>query len=573
MRNCAISELQAARRILLRGTVSILAILTASTSYSTDGQTAPVRLRFSSDNGQILVAAAPAPQVAGANKAAHAKGPATESSATERASPAANGNANGAGNGNGGANAGNGNGNGQTNGNANGAGNGNGGANAGNGNGNGQANGNANGAGNGNGGANPGNGNGNGQANGNANGAGNGNGGSNAGNGNGNGQANGNANGAGNGNGGTNAGNGNGNGQANGNANGSSNGNGGANAGNGNGQANGNANGSGAQEALSAQAIAAAPAASGVSQVQQFIEKGLEGKAGAKLNGTLAGIQQYSVHGDLSVFTVSGVTRLQHDGLTVSTPGDTFQGPAFTAWTYGLTAGVRWDGSRAFGLSPDTLLFGGFGHYATTDLNIEDGDRREDGSGSIKGYSVGGYTLLNMQPFYVLGIFNHGWSHAEISTPGGVELAPEGSGYLLSANAGALVAVGANVKLDLRVGVDLSRATVDDYRDSTGLAYTGGLISESTGSASAKLFSQHQLGAVSIRPFAQAGVSQRFDQRNEVEIDGAPFSFTDAEFSVFGRVGIDIDAGGFQSYLAFRGERSADRVVLGAQVGITIKLD
>jgi outer membrane autotransporter protein len=80
-------------------------------------------------------------------------------------------------------------------------------------------------------------------------------------------------------------------------------------------------------------------------------------------------------------------------------------------------------------------------------------------------------------------------------------------------------------------------------------------------------------GAVTIRPFAQAGVTQRFDQENRVEIDGVAYSFSDADFSLFGRVGLDIDWDCFQAYLAFKGENGADRNVISGQIGITVKLD
>jgi hypothetical protein len=621
-------ELQAIRIEWLRGTVSTLAVMTIGALQMAQGHAETVRMNFSNDGAQALRAVEVRPVHPTARASTSGNRPDQRRNFIEPSSPLSsapdhpaneaemsvgngggegnrNAGANASGNGNnggtadsngGGAGTGNagangpGNGNndgGPANGNGGGAGNGNAGANAsGNGNNGGPANGNGNGAGNGNAGANaPGNGNNGGPTNGNGGGAGNGNAGANApGNGNNGDPANGNGGGAGNGNAGANGpGNGNNGNPANGNGGGAGNGNAGAN-GPGNGNNGGPANGNGSsnsggnglanrQGALTAQTAALAPAENAVSQVQQFLEKDLESKAGAKLNGALASIHQYSTQNDLSVFAVSGVSRLRHDGMSVSTPQETFRGPAFTAWTYGLTAGLRWDGSSTFGLAPSTLLFGGFGHYASTDFDIGERDGPIHGSGNVRGYSVGGYSLLNIQPFYVLGIFNHGWSYAEMSGPGGVEFAPEGVGYLLSANAGALMTVAPNLKLDLRVGVDVSRATVDDYRDSAGHAYTGAFASESSGSASAKLFSHHQFGGATIRPFAQAGISQRFDQTNRVTIDGTAYSFTEADFSAFGRVGIDIDCDGFQSYLAFKAESSADRHVISGQIGITVKLD
>jgi hypothetical protein len=121
--------------------------------------------------------------------------------------------------------------------------------------------------------------------------------------------------------------------------------------------------------------------------------------------------------------------------------------------------------------------------------------------------------------------------------------------------------------------MDWSRAAVDDYRDSAGLTYRDGVAAELSGSASAKLFFQRRFGRNTVRPFAQAGVAQRLAHTNAVEIEGRKYTFDDADLGMFGRLGVDIDTEGFQSYLAVRGEKSADREVISLQIGLTMKLD
>ena len=488
-----------------------------------------------------------------------------------------NGQANGQGNGQ--ANGqGNGQANGQGNGQANGQGNGQ--ANGqGNGQGNGQANGQANGQGNGQ--ANgQGNGQGNGQANGQGNGQANGQGNGQA-NGQGNGQANGQGNGQANGQGNGQA-NGQGNGQANGQGNGQANGQGNGQAnGQGNGQANGPGNGPAIGLAIApedgpppAQAAATSAAEAVITQIQNLIEREIEPKNGANFNAALAGVYQHSFRDGLSVFTLSGVSRERHDGFTITSPIGSFDGAGFEIWTYGLTTGVRWDASDALGLQPSTLVFGGFGNISSSDLKVGGGSEPLIGEGAVRSYGLGGYSLFNSRPFYMLGIASHSWAHADLTSPTGeADVSPDSRGYIVSGSIGALLPAG-GAFLDLRVGTTFAKGHIDDYRDAAGIAFTDSDLSEASGSASAKLLFTEHLQGTTLKPFLQAGVTQRFDQSNEIVADGVPYSFHDADLSIFGRIGVDISHGeGLQSYISVRGDKSEDREGIAGQFGFTLKLD
>jgi len=311
-----------------------------------------------------------------------------------------------------------------------------------------------------------------------------------------------------------------------------------------------------------------------MSQIQQLAQDEIEAKDGASVNGAIASIHQYAFQNNLSVFTLSGVSRLRHDGLMISTPYDTSQGPAFEVETYSLTAGARWDGSETLGLAPKTMIFGGFGNYAFSDVTIGDDSKPALADGSIRTYSVGGYGLLNRKPFYLLGIASYSWGATDIITASRrVQYDPDSTGFYLSANAGALLPMTGGLSLDLRVGVSFGSGEVGDYSDNTGYFYETSVMEETVGSVSAKIFSQHQWDNTTLRPFAQAGLSHRLDSENEITINGTPFAYDDADVSVFGRVGVDIDYKGFQSYVAVKGERSSDREAISGQVGITWKFD
>ncbi len=72
----------------------------------------------------------------------------------------------------------------------------------------------------------------------------------------------------------------------------------------------------------------------------------------------------------LSMFMVSGVKSLSHDGFSTTSLVGNGTSPAFDETDYGLTLGVRWDASRQFDLAPNTVTFGVIGNYTHTDLDF-----------------------------------------------------------------------------------------------------------------------------------------------------------------------------------------------------------
>ena len=305
-----------------------------------------------------------------------------------------------------------------------------------------------------------------------------------------------------------------------------------------------------------------------------MVERNIEPNDGANFNGALSGVYQYNFRDGLSLFKLSGISHERHDGFTVTTPIGSYNGASFDSWTYGLTAGASWDASNAFGLEPNTIVFGGFGNLSTSHLEVGGGSEPLIGDGTARSVGLGGYTLYNSRPFYMLGIASHSWGHADINDARGkADISPNSTGYVVSGNIGTLLPAGPGL-LDLRLGATFANGQIDDYRDATGTSYTDTQLSETGGSASAKLLFTEDLQWATLKPFAQAGVTQRFDQSNEVFVDGVPYRFHDDDLSVFGRVGVDVSLGdSVQSYIAVRGEKSSDREAIAAQAGFTLKLD
>ncbi|MBC8048894.1 MAG: autotransporter outer membrane beta-barrel domain-containing protein [Chitinophagales bacterium] len=411
--------------------------------------------------------------------------------------------------------------------------------------------------------------------NGNAGNGNNGNGNGNAGNGN-NGNGNGNAGNGNNGNGNGNAGNGN-NGNGNGNAGNGNNGNGNGNAGNGN---NGNGN-NGNGNAVSGSGEPSQTTTSVVNktftnQVQQIIEKEMDEGAPGAAGAALSGMQQHNFHDSLSLFTISSVSWMRHDGLTVFDPDGKSKSASFETVTYGLTAGARLDASALFNLKPDTVTFGGFGNYTTSDFSTgELSSATGLGKGDLQSYAIGGYSVVNAKPFYLLGIFGHSWGDPSFTdTSNQSKASYETAGYVASLHAGVIVPAGAGFKIDFRAGLTHASSEADNYNDSAGVTYNDPHTDETNGSASAKIFSSSNYGDWTLRPFFQGGVSYRFSYENEVVVDGTAFRFDDADESFFGRVGLDLDhKNGLQSFLSVRGDASPDSEGLTGQAGLTIKLD
>ena len=311
-----------------------------------------------------------------------------------------------------------------------------------------------------------------------------------------------------------------------------------------------------------------------VSQIQNMVERNIEPNDGANFNGALSGVYQYNFRDGLSLFKLSGISRERHDGFTVTTPTGSYNGASFDTWTYGLTAGASWDASNTFGLEPNTIVFGGFGNLSTSHLEVGGGSEPLIGEGTARSLGLGGYALYNNRPFYMLGIASHSWGQADINDARGeADISPNSTGYVVSGNIGTLLPAGP-AALDLRLGATFSNGQIDDYRDATATSYTDTQLSETSGSASAKLLFTEDLQWATLKPFVQAGVTQRFDQSNEVFVDGVPYRFHDDDLSVFGRIGVDISLGdSVQSYIAVRGEKSSDREAIAAQAGFTLKLD
>jgi hypothetical protein len=284
---------------------------------------------------------------------------------------------------------------------------------------------------------------------------------------------------------------------------------------------------------------------------------------------------------ELSMFAVSGVTRLSHEGYRTSSalPGGNGMTPEFDETDIGLTVGLRWDASHHAGLDKGVLTFGLIANYTHTEIDLGTNDVLAQyfdrtGSADVDSFSLGSFGLITDGRKYGLVTVTGtlGAPQTENFVLGSTA-DYDTAGIAVSAMGGVLIPMGATT-LDLRGGFNFIRAGAADYADSAGVHFSDAELEEISGTVSAKLSRQVKLEDGSFRPFMQGGLTQRLHYSNEVDVEGATFSFDDADTTVFARAGVDFDIDRFlQAYVAVRGDANESLEAVAAQVGLTFKLD
>lgn len=332
------------------------------------------------------------------------------------------------------------------------------------------------------------------------------------------------------------------------------------------------------RRAMRAQALAGANSNALTTQFDQVVSRDVN-STNAQFAAIMNNAHYIALSSQLSLFTVSGVSKLEHGGFKVQSNGVTSDGFGFEAVSYGLTIGMRWDASRYFDMKDERFIVGVLGNYTRTNIGIEADSElqaagiEQTGEGEVDTVSGGLYSVLNFTPFYLI-------SYASYSSgsPNYDNMATDSTGsfntqgILSSAMIGSILTLSDTLKIDVRGGFVYALQDADDYTDSDGVKYSNSNVSDSSARISAKLFSLHQYADFKLRPFLQVGVSDRLDYTNKINVDGDRYSFQDAGQHIFGRVGVDVEVGdGVQSYISVGGDQSADSESVSGQLGVTIK--
>jgi hypothetical protein len=281
----------------------------------------------------------------------------------------------------------------------------------------------------------------------------------------------------------------------------------------------------------------------------------------------------------LSMFMVSGVKSLSHDGFDTTSLLGNGTTPAYDETDYGLTLGVRWDASSHFDLAPNSLTFGVIGNYTHTDLDFGTNAALapfldKSGQADVDSWSVGTFGLVTDGRKYGLLTLNATFGSPDTENFALASTAEYNTfGIAASAISGVLIPVG-GATLDLRGGLTFISASGDDYTDSAGVHFRDAELEEISGELSARLFQVVRFESGTLRPFIQGGLSQRLHYSNEVEVEGVTFSFEDADTTVFARAGVDFEIDrSLQAYLAVRGDVNESLEAITGQVGLTFKID
>jgi hypothetical protein len=243
--------------------------------------------------------------------------------------------------------------------------------------------------------------------------------------------------------------------------------------------------------------------------------------------------------------------------------------------------GMIWDASSYFGLKPGTLHLGFTGGVTETDTQIRasrallDAGIAQAGAARLTSTMVGGYSLLRSGNWYAGSAFGSAWGRNESRDfVLGAASEYDTSTFIAAGILGNIVPINDNLRFDVRGTLAYQRTVGDSHVDSLGIAYGNHTIETANATLSGRLFGLLRQGALTIRPYLQAGIVQRLHYDNEVEIDGIGFTFEEADTSVFAATGVDLDIDrSLQLSAGVRHEHSSDFDNLTARFGVVLKLN
>jgi hypothetical protein len=156
-----------------------------------------------------------------------------------------------------------------------------------------------------------------------------------------------------------------------------------------------------ARRAMRAQALANASDNALTTQFDQVFS-GDVSLSNAQFGAIMNNAHYLALSSQLSLFTVSGASKLYHDGFKVQSNGVDSEGFGFDASSYGLTVGARWDASRYFGVKDEHFIIGLLGNYTRTSINIDSDPElhatgeQQAGEGEVDTVSGGVYSIFKV---------------------------------------------------------------------------------------------------------------------------------------------------------------------------------
>lgn len=245
-----------------------------------------------------------------------------------------------------------------------------------------------------------------------------------------------------------------------------------------------------------------------------------------------------------------------------------------------MMPGVLIDASALVGARRGMFHVGISGGISESDLEIR-GDSTlrqlgitDAGSANIRAWSLGGFALLTTRAWYGGVAAGGTWGEAKTENAViGAKSAYDGSSMTSSLFVGSIVPLTQELRVDVRGTLGYHHTQGDAHRDTLGVTYGEHTIEHVDGALSARLFAVLPAGALTLRPYIQAGVTHRFNYSNDLQIQGVDFAFDDADTSVFAAGGLDVEINDWlQLSAGIRHDQSPDYDYLSGRFGVLLKL-
>ena len=243
--------------------------------------------------------------------------------------------------------------------------------------------------------------------------------------------------------------------------------------------------------------------------------------------------------------------------------------------------GMLWDASPAFGLKRGMLHVGITGGISESDIKfsstglLRDAGIDATGSGHLTSWSLGGFAILTTGSWYTGAVAGGAWGHSEVDNLLlGATSDYRASNFTSAWILGTVVPITNTIRFDLRGTLGYQRTVGEDHVDSLGIAYGEHVVEGVNASVSGRAFGVFRQSSLTYRPYLQAGVGHRLHYENTLQIAGVGFSFSDADTTVFGAAGIDIEINqGLQLSAGVRQDHSSDFDILTGRFGFAWKLN
>ncbi len=279
----------------------------------------------------------------------------------------------------------------------------------------------------------------------------------------------------------------------------------------------------------------------------------------------------------------ASIGAAEHDGYQVSAAdgNDCSAAQPFSSTESSAAPGALWDASSMFGLRKGTLHFGFTAGATETETEIRGSSisfsqgAGQTGAARFTSTSIGAYSLLTSGNWYAGTAVGRSWGRSESQDfVLGSASEYDTFAFVAAGILGRIVPIDKNVRLDLRGTLGYQRTVGEAHVDSLGIAYGDHTIETASGTISGRLFGVFRQGGMTLRPYLQAGITQRFHYDNELEIDGIAFELEEADTSVFAATGLDFQLDrSLQFSAGVRHEQSEDFDNLTARFGIIWRLN